>query len=111
MKIIKKRFFSVKDKSEKLLSLLLQYDKQKKDYGDILQLTYILKFIYDTCDNFLKTKGKDRPLIDDEGVCLEHFFNLLSGKISAVLSQDKFYRVFGSLRIVLQFKYALTFST
>jgi hypothetical protein len=94
MKVIKKRFFSIRDKVEKILGSLLLTNKSHM--GDVLELTSILKFIYDTSDLFLKTKNKDRPPISNEGATLDLVISGLETKISSIISSGKFSRVFGT---------------
>lgn len=94
MKIVKKRFRSIKERTEKLLAMLLQASKSKSNQGDVLEMINVLKYIIDVSDLFLNTNHKYRPILADEGAHLDRAITGLDQLLRKLMVEGKFSRVF-----------------
>ena len=92
MKIVKKRFKSIKERGDKLLALLLQTNKNQP--GDVLELIGTLQFSQQVSLLFLNTRGKDRPTLNDEGSKFVHQFSAIEEIVSIIIKSSKFTAVF-----------------
>lgn len=91
----KKRLVGCRERGETILTILIG----KKGTADVTEFSNTIKFVNSVLDDYLKSKDKERPKIEDEGVKVEQLMKTYDDMLVQLVNTGRFLRFFTSNRV------------